>query len=161
MHFTSAKHGFNAIVLLLCFIGTAALAQDSKPSRKSSAITPAVLDELEQYIPIGTGTIDNDKTPITHAWFIHASRGTPIVCSSSTTPSSAGLKITCVAATPPTIPAPAPPGVRYRGIGVSTFSAKNTSLTQAWYIDQFSSQVYVCQALSDMKTVCAQASIPR
>lgn len=163
MQITSVKRVIGA-TLASCFLVACASTQDPKSSLKSSAITPALLDMADQYVPIGTATLVNDKTAITHAWFIHASRGQPIVCVSGFTQAPENLKATCMLATPPSIPAPAPPGVRYRGLGVSSVFIKDHPLgaqTQAWYIDEFTSQVYVCEAISDMRVFCAQADIPR
>lgn len=165
MQLTSAKRVM-AITLMSCFVVGYALAQDRRPSpvtpevlkdRKPPSKTSSVLQEIEQLSPIGTATIVDSRTAITHAWFIDSSRGQVIVCSSI-----ANLQLNCVKVGPPLIPHPAPPGIRYRGLGVSSVVANNVALTQAWYVDQFSMQVYVCEALSGLQNArCVQKPVPR
>lgn len=153
MRLKPMKHTLYTIALSLCFIGTPVLAQNSKPS----PVTPAVLQEIEQLSPIGTATIVDAKTAITHAWFIDSSRGQVIVCNAI-----ANLQMGCAKVGPPLIPLPAPPGIRYRGLGVSSVVANNTALTQAWYVDQVSMQVYVCEAISNLQGArCVKTSVPR
>jgi hypothetical protein len=148
-----SKYFVNGMTLALCFAAPSALAED----RKASADHAKPLQEMKQYIPIGSATIVNNKAAITHSWFIDATRGAPIVCSAI-----ANLQMECVAIGPPRIPHPAPPGVRYIGLGVSGIVTSNTAMTHAWYIDQFSEQVFVCQVLANLENGrCVQKAIPQ
>jgi hypothetical protein len=155
MWFTPSKYLVNimTMILALCFISACAVTDDTK----RSLVSPAVLEDMQQYVPIGTATIVNNNTAMTHSWFIDATRGAPIVCSAV-----AGLgNPRCVRIGPPVVPHPAPPGVRYRGLGVSGVGSNGVALSHAWYIDQFSKQVFVCQVLSSLENSrCIARPIP-
>jgi hypothetical protein len=156
MWLASSKYLVNTtrMTLALCFLSGCALTEDTK----RSSVNANVLEEMKQYVPIGTATIVNNSTAITHSWFIDAVRGAPIVCSAIP-----GLQnFNCVPVGPPMIPHPAPPGVRYIGLGVSGVVSNGIAMTHAWYIDQFSSNVFVCQALSDLQNGrCEQKAIQK
>lgn len=153
----SSTRRCETIFLALCFVGAAACAQERQRSPATPAPQQKVQTEIEQISPIGTATIVNAKTAITHAWFIDSSRGQVIVCSAI-----ANLQRNCVKVGPPVIPHPAPPGIRYRGLGASSVVANNTALSQAWYVDQVSMQVFVCEALGGLQNAqCAQIAVPR
>lgn len=155
MWLTLSKYLVNTMTmtLALCFVSACAFTDDIKRSPFSAN----VLDEMKQYVPIGTATIVNNKTAITHSWFIDATRGAPIVCIAI-----AGLENSrCATVGPPMIPHPAPPGVRYRGLGVSGVASNGVEVSHAWYIDQFSKQVFVCQAVSSLENSrCQPMPIP-
>lgn len=156
MSLRSSKDLINKVtaIAVLCFISATAVADDSK----ISLVNSAVLDGVPQYVAIGTTAIVNNNSAITHSWFIDAVRGAPIVCSAIV-----GFENRkCITVGPATIPHPAPPGVRYRGLGVASVVRPGIAVSHAWYIDEFSKQVFVCQVLADLQNgSCTQMPIPK
>lgn len=116
----------------------------------------SALAQLEsQLIPIGSAALVANRATVTHAWYIEKSTGRVIVCMAL-----ADLKNGCVAVTRGGIQTPTV-GDRYRGLGVSSLVAINTTMTQAWYIDELTELVYVCSALADLQNSgCVLASRP-
>lgn len=131
------------MALALCFVSGCALTEDTKRSFVSSGMSQG----MKQYVPIGAATIAINRTAVTHSWFIDDSSGAVIVCGAI-----ASLQnFNCVQVGTPMIPHPAPPGVRYQGLGVSGVATNGVAITHAWYIDQFSGNVFVCEALADLQ----------
>lgn len=160
MQLTSTKCVVMGITVVSCFLVSAS-AQDHKPSavnpevsndQKRSSMTPKALQEMEEIIPIGTATIIQPGFTVTHAWFIDPSKGVIKVCS------AVGYRdMHCEpAAVSPQLPSPGLPTTRYRAIGVSSIMAPSVNLSNAWFFDLVTMQIYACQALASLENVRCQ-----